>query len=170
MQVLLSLFIGYAALYIVIYLHEVGHAIWYCRFGCKKNWYHVTVKPYLFFSTPLPVDINQADNLSTKKDIIVSYGGILNNFIFTFIAYFLICRFHIMNYYLSLFLWMFYTLHIAEIVSYMFLGNLYLVSDMKSIAKRQPLLRWVNLFIGIVLTLGYIWVLTTRTIYIYIDI
>ena len=92
MQVLLSLFIGYAALYIVIYLHEVGHAIWYCRFGCKKNWYHVTVKPYLFFSTPLPVDINQADNLSTKKDIIVSYGGILNNFIFTFIAYFLICR------------------------------------------------------------------------------
>ena len=35
MQVLLSLFIGYAALYIVIYLHEVGHAIWYCRFGCK---------------------------------------------------------------------------------------------------------------------------------------
>ena len=67
MQVLLSLFIGYAALYIVIYLHEVGHAIWYCRFGCKKNWYHVTVKPYLFFSTPLPVDINQADNLSTKR-------------------------------------------------------------------------------------------------------
>ena len=63
-----------------------------------------------------------------------------------------------------------YTLHIAEIVSYMFLGNLYLVSDMKSIAKRQPLLRWVNLFIGIVLTLGYIWVLTTipQELFIYI--
>ena len=74
MQVLLSLLIGYAALYIVIYLHEVGHAIWYCRFGCKKHWYHVTVKPYLFFSTPLPVDIEKADNLSSNKDIIVSYG------------------------------------------------------------------------------------------------
>ena len=170
MQVLLSLLIGYVALYIVIYLHEVGHAIWYCRFGCKKHWYHVTVEPYLFFSTPLPVDIEKADNLSSNKDIIVSYGGILNNLIFTFIAYFLISRINIMDYYLSLFLWMFYTLHISEIVSYMFIGNLYLVSDMKNIAKRKPLLRWVNLVIGIILTLGYVWILTTipQELFIYI--
>lgn len=51
MKIAISIFVSYIALYLVIYLHEVRHALLYHRYGCKKKWYKVTVKPYMFFST-----------------------------------------------------------------------------------------------------------------------
>ena len=76
MRTLVYVVLGYAALYSVIWLHEVGHAFFYQLYGCKRCFLHVTVKPYLFFSTPRPVDEELADHLPPRRDLVVSYGGI----------------------------------------------------------------------------------------------
>ena len=56
MRWLLYAALGYGALYAVIWLHELGHAVLDHSFGCKARWLQVQVKPYLFYSTPGPVD------------------------------------------------------------------------------------------------------------------
>ena len=156
---IINIILCYATLYIVIWLHEVGHAVWYWKFGCKKNPLHVTVKPYIFFSTPLPVDMEKMNSITDKQDMIIGYGGIVMNFICTAISLPIVLHSGSMNLYLQLFLWLFCTLHLAEIVSYMFLGNLFLVSDMANIARVKPQLRLPNLLIGIILTVLYVFLL-----------
>ena len=51
MKTLVYVVLGYAALYSVIWLHEVGHAFFYQLYGYKRCFLHVTVKPYLFSLT-----------------------------------------------------------------------------------------------------------------------
>ena len=43
------------------------------------------------------------------------------------------------------------TLHLGEAVSYLFIGNIYLVSDMAIVAAECPRLRWPTLAAGAVL-------------------
>ena len=150
---------GYAALFAVVWLHEVGHAIGYAYYGCKKNWLHVNVKPYIFFSTPAPVDTEKSQSLTYKQHTIISYGGILANLIWAVLGFGCAKSLPISNEYIALFLTLFYSLHLAEIVSYLFIGNLYLVSDMAIIASMYPKLRIPNLAAGIFLTVLYVAVL-----------
>lgn len=43
MRYLLFAVIGYAVLYLTVWLHEVGHSFWECRFGVKQGWLKVNV-------------------------------------------------------------------------------------------------------------------------------
>lgn len=61
------LIIGYISLYLVIWIHEVGHGIMYAKYKCKENPFKVHVPFYLFFSTPRPVDEEKAKVLSHKQ-------------------------------------------------------------------------------------------------------
>lgn len=148
--------IGYVALYVVVWLHEVGHAIAYSVYGCKKNWLKVNVKPYIFFSTPEPVDGERVQELKNKQHVIVAYGGVIINLICAMISGCYIYWMGDVNKFVELFVWMFFTLHMAEIVSYMLLGNIYLVSDMAIIAEVCPKLRILNLLFGTLLTIAYV--------------
>lgn len=156
MKLLLSILISYGAIYLVILLHELGHSFFYWKYGCKENWLKVTVKPYLFFSTPRPVDEEKVEKLTKKQDLIILYAGILINLISALIGIVLVLNIEINIYYIRLFLEQFITLHLAEMVTYLVIGNIYLVSDMKGIAKINPKLRYVNLIIGIIFTVFYI--------------
>lgn len=154
-KTILTVLVGYAALYAVVWLHEVGHAIGYAYYGCKKNWLHVNVRPYIFFSTPAPVDTEKSQFLTCRQHTIISYGGIIANLIWAVSGFVLAKLLPISNEYIALFLTLFYTLHLAEIVSYLFIGNLYLVSDMAIIASLYPKLRIPNLIAGVLLTVLY---------------
>lgn len=123
-QDLISLLLGYVVLFCVVWLHEVGHAIGYVYYGCKKNWYHVTVKPYIFFSTPLPIDMEKAQKLTKKQNTIISYGGVIANLLWASISGCVLIFLNIENIYIQIVLWLFLTLHLAEIISYMFIGNI----------------------------------------------
>lgn len=159
MKTILSIITGYIALYTVIWMHEVGHAFFYQLFGCKKCFLHVSVKPYLFFSTPSPVDEYKADRISPHQDLIISYAGIGVNLAAALVTGCLLWKHGPKQSLPGLFLLQFLTLHLAEAVSYLLIGNLYPVSDMKNISDIVPQLRFVNLFAGILICIPYIIIL-----------
>ena len=152
--------IGYMMLYSVVWLHEIGHSVFYAHYGCKKNWLHVTVKPYIFFSTPAPLETDQLYKITKKQNTIISYGGVLSNALWSIVSIVVLCFIKIENAYLLFPIWLFLTLHLVEIVSYLFVGNIYLVSDMANIAQCYPKLRLPNLMLGCILTVVYLFVLS----------
>ena len=152
--------IGYMMLYSVVWLHEIGHSVFYAHYGCKKNWLHVTVKPYIFFSTPAPLETDQLYKITKKQNTIISYGGVLSNAFWSMVSIAVLCFIQIENAYLLFPIWLFLTLHLVEIVSYLFVGNIYLVSDMANIAQCYPKLRLPNLMLGCILTVVYLFVLS----------
>jgi len=148
--------LGYAALFSGVWLHEIGHSFWNCKFGCKKSWIHVQVKPYIFFSTPGAVDIGKYRALVPWKRTLSAYGGIIANLFWSVISGVLIAVARPENGYLLFFLWMFMTLNLSEIVSYLLIGNIYLVSDMAIVAQECPKLRIPNFILGLTLTAVYV--------------
>lgn len=155
MNLLLKIVISYLTLYLVIWLHELGHSFFYWKYGCKENWLKVSVKPYLFFSTPAPVDEEKAEYLTYKQNLTILYGGITVNLFMAFMITIVIEITSIRNNYIELFLYQFVTLHLSEAISYLVLGNTYLVSDMKGIADIKPILRPVNFVLGILISAIY---------------
>lgn len=155
MNLLLQIFISYLTLYLVIWFHELGHSFFYSKYGCKENWLKVSVKPYLFFSTPSPVDEEKAKKLTNKQDLIISYGGIGVNLLLAFVSIVIIKLNFNRSYYIELFLYQFASLHLSEVISYLIFGNFYLVSDMKDIADIKPILRPINFAFGILVSVFY---------------
>lgn len=147
--------LGYVALFAAVWLHETGHSFWNCKFGCKSDWFHVQVKPYIFFSTPGPVDGDKYQALPPLKRTLAAYGGIIANLFWSVICGVIINAVKSGNVYLLFFLWMFMTLNLSEIVSYLLIGNIYLVSDMAIVANEYPKLRIPNFILGMMLTVVY---------------
>lgn len=156
MKYLFFIMIGYIVLYLTVWLHEVGHSILDCLFGVKQGWLKVNVKPYIFFSTPGEVDVEAWGNLNSKKCVLIAYGGIIANAIWALITGVIIMAVPINNLYVNMALWLFMSLHIGEIFSYLFIGSIYVVSDMAIIAQHMPKLRIVNICVGLLLTVFYI--------------
>jgi len=148
--------LGYVALFAVVWLHEIGHSLLNYKFGCKDNWIHVQVKPYIFFSTPGPVDIDKYQAMAPLKRALAAYGGVIANLFWSIIGGVLIVIVKPGNVYLLFFLWMFMTLHLSEIVSYLLIGNIYLVSDMATVANEYPGARIPNFILGVMLTVVYV--------------
>lgn len=148
--------LGYGALYAVIWLHELGHAVLDHSFGCKERWLQVQVKPYLFYSTPGPVDAERYWALEPWKRTAAAYGGVGANLLWALAGGALLWAAGPAGEYLPFFLWMFVTLHLGEAVSYLFIGNIYLVSDMAIVAAECPRLRWPTLAAGAVLAGVYV--------------
>ena len=159
MKYVLYFVIGYIVLYAVVWLHEVGHALWYRKFNLKKDWWNVQVKPYIFFSTPGGVDAEVYEKLKPVQHVLSAYGGLMANSVFAIITGAVIFAIGDRNEFLRLALWLFMTLHIGEIVSYLFVGSIILVSDMKIVDQHMPKLRIPNLIIGAGLTVLYVYLL-----------
>lgn len=156
---ILFFLIGYIVLYAVVWLHEVGHALWYRKYNLKKDWWRVQVKPYIFFSTPGGVDAEKWENLKPIQYVLIAYGGLMANALLAIISAIFILIVGKTNEFLSIALWLFITLHIGEIVSYLFVGSIFLVSDMELVNQHMPKLRIPNLFFGAILTVAYFYLL-----------
>ena len=160
MKYILYFLIGYIVLYAVVWLHEVGHALWYHKYNLKKDWWRVQVKPYIFFSTPGEVDAEVWEKLKPIQYVLSAYGGLMVNALFAMISAGIILIVSEANEFFCIGLWLFMTLHIGEIVSYLFVGSIYLVSDMELVNQHMPKLRIPNLLFGAMLTVAYIYLLT----------
>ena len=160
MKYVLFLVIGYIVMYAAIWLHEIGHSLFDYRFGAKDNWLKVQVKPYIFFSTPGPIDADVWRSWKDYQHVLSAYGGIFANALWALVTAIIIAVLPVNNIYLSMALWLFMTLHIGEIVSYLFIGSIYLVSDMKIVAEHMPRLRLPNIAVGLVATVLYVLLLT----------
>lgn len=158
-RLLLSCLIAYCALYAAVWLHEIGHSYLNARFGCRSGWLRVQVKPYIFFSTPGPVDLEKYQALAPWQRALAAYGGVIANLLWSAAGGALLLLVRPENPYLQLFLWMFVTLHLAEITSYLVVGSIYLVSDMAVVAQEYPRLRIPNIAAGLVITAVYLRVL-----------
>ena len=157
--VLLYAVLSYLALYACVWLHEVGHSLLHWRFGCKDSWARVQVRPYIFFSTPGPVNVEAYSALTPLQRALSAYGGVLANLLWAALGGALVWLAKPDNVYISFFLWMFVTLHLCEIVSYLLIGSIYLVSDMAVINGEYPTLRIPNILAGALLAAGYVWTL-----------
>lgn len=159
MKYVLYFVIGYLVLYAIVWLHEVGHALWYRKYNLKNDWWNVQVKPYIFFSTPGGVNIELWERLKPAQHVLCAYGGLMANSVFAIISGGLIWAIGEVNEFLWIALWLFLTLHIGEIVSYLFVGSIFLVSDMEIVNQNMPKLRIINLILGAALAVGYVYLL-----------
>jgi hypothetical protein len=82
------------------------------------------------------------------------------NYVFAIISGVIICVIGEGNEFLRIALWLFMTLHIGEIVSYLFVGSIFLVSDMELVNQYMPKMRIPNLILGAALTVMYVYILT----------
>lgn len=150
------LVLGYLALYVSIWLHEVGHAIMYKKYGCKENPFKVKVPVYLFFSTPAPVDEQEAARLSLKQNFNVGIAGIVVNILFG-IPLFLTIKFGDFSPHLVYFFFlMFAVFHLVEAVSYLIISNISLSSDMIMINAHSPRIRKGLFGVGLIVLVALI--------------
>ncbi len=152
MDKIILLLIVYISLYVVIWLHEVGHALMYSRYGCKGNPFKVSVRPYIFFSTPLPINLDKVKDLSLRQKHNVAIAGVTMNMLFGIpSALLLILGIIDINSYLSILFVFFCTLHLIEAITYTVINNIFLASDMKEVDDYNRLLRIPYFLIGCIL-------------------
>ena len=145
--------IGYITLYLVIWSHEVGHAFFYYKYGCKSNPFNVTIPLYLAFSTPQPIDLEKEKNLSLKQKFIVGIGGILVNIIFGFVGLIIIKNIEIKhNNFYQFFLYSFVLFNFIEAASYTVINNIYVAGDILEVQNYKPKYRIPLFIIGLVIT------------------
>ena len=148
MEILKNIIIGYVILYIVIWLHEVGHAFCYWKYGAKKNPWVVSVTPYIFFSTPLPVNLEKEKLMTKRQQFNTAIAGVIVNLVFGIISMFIILIFGVKDNIIIICLFYFATLHFSEAISYLTISNIFLASDMKVIAEYNKKLRIPAFIIG----------------------
>ena len=158
-MIFLYFIIGYCALYLVIWLHEVGHGVVYAKYKCKDNPFKVHVPFYLFFSTPQPVDEKKAQTLNSKEYFNVGIAGIIVNLLFGIPISFLLLTMEFNHSILSFFFYSFALFHLVEAASYLTISNVFLASDMVTVQNYKPKLRIPFFLIGIILVVLIIFML-----------
>ncbi|MFJ8511787.1 zinc metalloprotease [Lysinibacillus xylanilyticus] len=148
-MIFLYFIVGYCALYLVIWLHEVGHGVVYAKYKCKDNPFKVYVPFYLFFSTPQPVDEIKAQALNSKKYFNVGIAGIIVNLLFGIPISFLMLTNEFNHSILVFFFYSFALFHLVEAASYLTISNVFLSSDMITVQNYKPKLRIPLFLIGI---------------------
>lgn len=152
--------LGYLALYWTIWLHEVGHSYMYKKYGCKKeNFLQVKVPFYLFFSTPMPIDLEKANQLTKKQVFNVSIAGVVVNMILGLISAIILVLFPMTSEVNSILLYMFAVFNFTEAATYLVINNIFLASDMKGVAAYSQKYRIVAFIIGLAAIAAIIYLL-----------
>lgn len=148
MEIVVNILIGYVVLYFVIWLHEVGHGFCYWKYGAKKNPLSVRVTPYIFFSTPLPVELEKVKQMTDKQHFCTAIAGVTVNLFFGLLSMLVIIMFGVKDHLIFLALFYFATLHFTEAISYLTINNIFLASDIKLIAQLNDKLRIPLFLVG----------------------
>lgn len=153
MTLFLYVLVGYMALYFVIWLHEVGHGAMYSKYGCKENAFNVYVPFYLFFSTPQPINIERAQQLTKKQHFNVGMAGIVVNLFLGIPLALLLLNIEFQESLLLFFIYSFTLFHLVEAVTYLTISNVFLSSDMLTVQQYNPKLRGPLFIGGILITI-----------------
>ena len=152
MAFLLYSLVGYSALYLVIWLHEVGHGLVYSKYNCKENPFNVHVPFYLFFSTPQPVNIENAKSLTKRQKFHIGMAGIAVNLFLGVPIALILLNTDFQTSLLLFFIYSFALFHLVEAVTYLTISNLFLSSDMVTVQQYKPKLRIPLFIIGLVIS------------------
>jgi len=80
---LISLSIAFVfALYLTVYLHELGHSIVAFYYGCKENPFVVTITPTLINSNESPYNEGCWNSLQPLQHAAIASGGFASNILF----------------------------------------------------------------------------------------
>lgn len=140
---------GYTALYLVVWLHEVGHALLYTKYKCKKYPFQVHVPIYLFFSTPQPVDDEMVEKLTNRQFFNVGLAGIAMNLFVGLPISLVLYNFDSQPTLLLFFIYSFALFHLVEAMTYLTISTLFLSGDIVTVQYYQPLLRIPLFLLGI---------------------
>ena len=160
MTLLIYCLVGYGALYLVIWLHEVGHGLVYSKYDCKDNPFNVHVPFYLFFSTPQPVKIENVQLLSKKQHFHVGMAGIIMNLSCGVPVALLLLSAEFQASLLFFFIYSVTLFHLVEAVTYLTVSNLFLSSDMITVQQYKPKLRIPLFIIGVMIIVIIIMLVT----------
>ena len=150
MQMLLIYLVTiYLALYLVIWQHEVGHALVMHYYKCKERPFKVHVPFYIFFSTPMPYDINKVQTLERRQRHHIGMAGIAVNIIFGVPTAGLLLLADIGPSLFSFFLFAFAIFHLTEAASYLLINNIFLSGDITQVQQYKPWLRIPYFGIGL---------------------
>lgn len=132
----------------------------YKKYGCKKeSFLKVTVPFYLFFSTPLPVDIEKAEQLTKKQIFNISIAGVLVNIVLGLITTLALTLVSMTSEVNLILLYSFAVFNFTEVATYLVINNIFLSSDMKGVAAYNQKLRIVAFFVGLVSIAAIIYLL-----------
>lgn len=152
--------LGYLALYWTIWLHEVGHSYMYKKYGCKKeNFLQVNVPLYLFFSTPMPIDLEKTKELNKKQVFNISIAGVTVNLFLGLVSSLVLVFLPITSEVNSILLYSFAVFNLTEAATYLVINNIFLASDMKGVAAYSQKLRIVAFLVGLAAIASIIYLL-----------
>jgi hypothetical protein len=139
-RILVNVIIVYCALYSTIWLHELGHALFYYGYGCKSELFQLNVPFYFAAANPGSMDQNCCNLLSRYQHVWASMGGIIVNLLLASGMYFMVLRNK--NYpKIALFANFFILSNLIEAASYLTLNNIRPMGDITAVAQYFPLLR-----------------------------
>lgn len=139
-KVLTNIIIAYCALYIVIWFHELGHALFYYGYGCKLKLLQLNVPFYFAAANPGLINQNCCNLLCRYQLVWASMGGIIANLILAFGMYFVLPK--LKDYpKVALFAIIFILSNLIEASSYLTLNNIRPMGDITTVAEYFPLLR-----------------------------
>jgi hypothetical protein len=143
--------LAYIAMYVAIWMHEIGHATAYNYYGCKANILDVQVPFYFGNANPYPIDMSATKLLTTYQGFIISIAGIFVNLLIGSIIYWLVLK----NKALKISKWTLFFLivfslsHFAEAFSYLTISNIYPVSDMIGVNRFSMVVQILLFILGI---------------------
>jgi hypothetical protein len=139
-KILINVITVYCALYSTIWLHELGHALFYYGYGCKTKLFQLHVPFYFAAANPGIIEQTCYNLLSSYQHVWASMGGIIVNLILASGMYFMLLK--CKNYpKIALFANFFILSNLIEAASYLTLCNIRPMGDITAVAQYFPLLR-----------------------------
>jgi len=139
-KIFISFLTVYFALYSTIWLHELGHALFYYGYRCKSELFQLNVPFYFAAANPGQIEPTCFNLLSSYQHVWASMGGIIVNLLLASGMYFMLLK--CKNYpKIALFANFFILSNLIEAASYLTLNNIRPMGDITAVAQYFPLLR-----------------------------
>ncbi len=156
LRILILILSGYSALYVTIWLHELGHALVFRRVGCNPLLWDVDVPWHFGNANPGPIDPVCLERLSSEALFYGSMGGVLVNLVMAVLVYAVLSTARSLPDLIRNWLLFFGLAHLVEVTTYFTISNIVPLSDMLGVQAYEPMLR-LPLFLAGLVMIGLIW-------------
>ncbi|MBL7827488.1 MAG: hypothetical protein JNJ57_12700 [Saprospiraceae bacterium] len=147
--------LAYAATYATIWLHELGHALVFRRFGCKPDLFDLYVPFHFGAASPAPLDAACVTSMNNFQLFLASMGGISANLLLSAGGLWLLRHMQTGSR-AAWFFSVFVLANLTEAASYLTLSNIRPLGDMIDVQNYCPAWRLPLGLLGIILVIWLI--------------